>query len=308
MSDSNEPLIIFVPGKNPKPPAQAHREQLSRCLAEGMRRAESDLSGAFSSHPEWFEILAWTDVFYQRSSDITEELPWIEKLLEIGGPTAKDKRDAHGWRTWLAWIIYSIADRIPALIPLIANPAIRSTIEETLVYFANTDGIGEKIREMLATRLLEAFNDNRPVQIIAHSMGSVIVFDTLWEMSRANVTADKISQLVTIGSPLGLHFVQKRLLGASEKGIRKYPTNIRDWVNISAMGELTALDREFADDYRQMVRLGLLDNIRDYHKSVYNYYRDANGLNVHRSYGYLINPVTGSIVSEWLGRALDGAA
>jgi len=307
MDTSIEPLIIFVPGKNPKPPAQAHREQLFRCLTEGIRRAESDLAETFVNRPDWFEILAWNNIYYQHSSDIADDIPWVDQLLGISGPSAKDKRDARSWTTRLAWVIYSVADRVPALIPLIASPAIRSTIEETLVYFANTDGIGVKIRELLANRLLDAFKDNRPVQIIAHSMGSVIVYDTLWEMSRDSRSAHKISQLVTIGSPLGLRFVQKRLLGAAEKGARRYPSTIRTWVNISAMGELTALDREFADDFQQMVELGLLEDIHDHYQDVYNYYRDGNGLNVHRSYGYLVNPITGKVVSDWLARALAGA-
>lgn len=308
MDSTPQPLIVFVPGKNPKPVADAHRDQLYRCLKAGVERAGSSLAPALASHPEWFEILSWNEVFYGQSSDIADELPWIEQLLTIDAPTAKDKRDAHAWRTRLAWIIYSIADRIPALIPLIGDPAIRSTIEETLVYFQNSKGIGARIRGMLQDRLLLAFENDQPVLIIGHSMGSVIAFDALWELSHVHEVGHRVSQLLTIGSPLGLHFVQKRLIGANEKGARKYPANIRNWVNISAMGELTALDREFAGDYREMVSQGLLESIVDHHKGVYNYYRDSAGLNVHRSYGYLVNPVMGKAVSDWLDRALDGRA
>lgn len=308
MDPSRQPLIIFVPGKNPKPAAEAHRSQLFRCLRVGIERAGFGFGETLASHPDWFEILSWNEVFYGRSTDITDELSWIDKMLETEGPTGKDIRDANAWRTRLAWVVYSIIDRIPALIPLIANPAIKSTIEETLVYFENSDGIGVRIRGMLQNRLQQAFEKNRPVLVIGHSMGSVIAYDALWELTHEQRALHKISQFLTIGSPLGLRFVQKRLKGADQKRSRRYPANIRSWVNISAMGELTALDREFADDYREMVQLGLLNDIVDRHKGVYNYYRDNNGLNVHRSYAYLVNPVTGRVVAEWLDRALDGRA
>lgn len=304
MSDHAEPLIIFIPGKNPKPASEQHRQQLFRCLSVGLARAGSEQVTAFNQHPRWFELLAWNELFYGHELDIQNELPWIDQMLETEGPSKKDQREAHAWKTRLAWVLYSLADRHPALIPMIANPAIRSTLQETMLYFKNVEDIGRRVRAMLQTRLVQAFDSGQPVLLIGHSMGSVIAYDTLWEMSHELGETRKLSLLLTLGSPLGLHFVQRRILGAERIGAEKYPTLIDRWVNISAMGELTALDREFAGDFHEMIELGLIESIQDHHKGIYNYYRDDLGLNVHRSYGYLVNPVTGGVVGDWLRRVL----
>ena len=55
-----------------------------------------------------------------------------------------------------------------------------------------------------------AAESGRPVLLIAHSMGSVIAWDSLWQMSRhADANVD-IDLLLTMGSPLGQRFVQRQ--------------------------------------------------------------------------------------------------
>lgn len=297
-----QPLLLFVPGKNPKPATDDHAKQLLRCLVAGLRAAGDPHAETLADHPHWFEVLPWNSLFYGQARDIADELPWIDRLLDTGPATGLDRREARAWKTRLAWLLYSLADRIPALIPLIANDAIRSTIEETLLYFKDVDGIASRVRTLLRQHLQAALDENRPTLLIGHSMGSVIAYDTLWEMSRELDDNRTISMLLTMGSPLGLRFVQKRMLGANRDGATKYPANISHWVNISSMGELTALDREFADDFHEMVELGLVDGIEDHHRGIYNAYRDELGLNVHRSYGYMVNTATAKVVSEWLHR------
>lgn len=262
--------------------------------------------GEFSTHPEWFEVLAWNKLFYETSRDIADEMLWVDRLIKVDGPSRQDMREAQAWKTRFVWILYSLADRLPLLIPLIANPAVKETIIESRRYFQNENEIGSLIRKLLQDRLRLAFGDKRPVLLIGHSMGSVIAFDALWECTHEQEYLEPVDLFLTLGSPLGMSFVQKRLLGTARKGAERYPANIRRWCNISAVGELTALDREFADDFSEMTRLGLVDEITDFHKGVYNHYRDEQGLNVHRSYGYLVNPITGRVIGDWLERVRKG--
>jgi hypothetical protein len=48
-----------------------------------------------------------------------------------------------------------------------------------------------------------------------------------------------------------------------------------------------------------MLELGLIESITDVNGGIFNYFRDEEGLNVHRSYGYLVNPRVGEVIARW---------
>jgi len=96
-----------------------------------------------------------------------------------------------------------------------------------------------------------------------------------------------------------MNYVQRRLMGNTATGKNKYPDNIRRWVNISSTGDITALDRVFADDFSTMLELGMVDAIEDHCEGIYNFFRNEEGLNCHRSYGYLVNPAVGKVIADW---------
>jgi hypothetical protein len=129
-------------------------------------------------------------------------------------------------------------------------------------------------------------------------MGSIIAYDAFWEMSHIEQRRDKLDFL-SLGSPLGMNFVQHRLLGSHAQGKRKYPGVIRRWINIAAVGDVTALDRCFRDDFQDMLALGLVTSIEDHTQGIYNFFHNEKGLNCHRSYGYLVNPATGKVIADW---------
>ena len=147
--------------------------------------------------------------------------------------------------------------------------------------------------------LNQAWQAGRPVLLLAHSMGSVIAYDALWELSRneSNPESKAVSLLVTLGSPLGQNTVQRHLFGRKKKGKERFPSNIHDWINIAAIGELTAIDRRLKNDFGEMVNLGLVKDIVDH--EVFNYYHMHGNLNVHAEYGYLVNEVTARCVVDW---------
>jgi len=97
--------------------------------------------------------------------------------------------------------------------------------------------------------------------------------------------------------------VQRRLLGHDKPESQAYPGNIRRWVNISSHGDLIALDKTLNNDYAAMLKTHCIGNIEDHHEGIYNYYRDGRGLNVHKSYGYLVNPEVGKVIAGWWQQA-----
>lgn len=291
--------IVFVPGKNPKPPPGQHRVQLWRCLLEGVRRANPDAYADLSARSADFQIAAWNRAYYGMETSITEELAWVDALLHQHGPTAQDLEDAQEWRHRATALTYMLADYFPRLISVFADEAARSTIRETHRYFTNMGGSAELAHTRVINAVLPCLEANEPVLVIGHSLGSVIAYNALWLMTHDLGVRRKVDMFLTLGSPLGMRFVKSRLLGQHHIGATKYPGCIREWVNVSAVGDITALDERLSDDFHEMIDLGLVDDISDHLGRIYNHYRSDEGLNPHHIYGYLVNPAVGQLVSEW---------
>ena len=122
------------------------------------------------------------------------------------------------------------------------------------------EAVGVLQRRGLKSMLRDA--SDRPVLLIAHSMGSVIAFESLWQLTHIDRKPADVC-LVTMGSPLGQRYIQKRIKGFDKIGKGRYPTGIKRWINLTAVGDMTAVDPRLANDYREMVELGLINDIED---------------------------------------------
>ena len=47
------------------------------------------------------------------------------------------------------------------------------------------------------------------------------------------------------------------------------------------------------------VSIGIIDSIEDHCEGIYNFFHNEEGLNCHRSYGYLVNPAIGNVIAQW---------
>lgn len=294
----NKKNIIFVPGMNPKPDPVLHKKLLWRSLLEGIRRSEPELVDDISAHFDCFQLTAWNYLYYHETKSISHDLPWIDSLINKHGPTAEDIQDTKTWQRKLAKIFFSAGDKFPFIIPLLPK-IIRQIAQQTRRYFSNIDNIACEVREKLKQQLRPVLSTNGKVLLIGHSLGSVIAYDTLWELAHLEQLPGKVDLFLTLGSPLGMHYVQRRLMGYKEEGNKQYPNNIRRWVNMSSVGDITALDRVFRDDFSHMLEFGIIESIEDHSEAIYNFFRSDKGLNVHRSYGYLVNPAVGYVIADW---------
>ncbi len=290
--------IVFVPGKSPKPEAESHRDLLWRTLLEGVRRIEPEIYEELLENHNDFRFIDWNYIYYLEHDDINTHLPYVDDLFKRDGPSDEDIKQAKAWRHKLDKFIYNTVDSTPVLLRLLRGQ-IKEAVEETTRYFDNEEQIASQIREQLKRELRPLLADGGKVMVIGHSMGSVITYDTLWALSQLEHLPGEVDMFLTLGSPLGLNYVQERLLGFEKEGIHKYPSNIRHWVNVAADGDLIALDRELAKDYAEMVALKMLDSFTDHCEDVFNYFHGEDGLNCHRSYGYLINPVVSKVIADW---------
>ncbi|MFC8670895.1 serine peptidase [Streptomyces sp. NPDC057199] len=140
-----------------------------------------------------------------------------------------------------------------------ATAAGRATapLRQALAWLARTRGLGQlatewfvavcfrevaaylrgPARQQVRSRVAETIAAQQPTVVIAHSLGSVVAYETLWENPELSVDL-----LVTLGSPLALpHAVFPRLQPApiNEKG--KRPPNVARWVNLADPGDLVAI-------------------------------------------------------------------
>jgi len=291
------PLIIYIPGLLPKPGPDLHRDGLLRCLSAGLRRIDPKVADAIEAEPGNFELVPWTYDFYGTHRDFELDRSAIDAVIEQPEASARDIAEASRWSRHLTRWIYTLGDMLPFLIPHLASERMELHLRDLRRYERNREGIADSIKRMLKESLLAAAAQQRPVLLIAHSMGSIIAYDSLWELSHEQKNPVNVDLLLTMGSPLGQRFMQKKLRGNDKRGKERYPHNIRRWTNLTAIGDLTAIDPWLANDFSEMIKLGLVDSILD--ERVLNFFRLDGNLNVHAEYGYLVNEKTARTIQEW---------
>lgn len=291
--------IIYVPGMKPKPAPDVHKRELMRALDFGLRTARPEAADVLAAHAGRFELVAWTFSFYGRHRDIELDMPGIEALYAQPEPSPVERSRIDGLRRRLVRWWHLIGDSVPILSRLLARPGLRETLDEVHRYFDDVDGVGTRLRSMLKGSLTRAWEQGERVLLIGHSLGSVICYDTLWELSRRERVPGRVDLFATLGSPLATRFIRTHLRGADSAGAERFPANIRRWVNFAARGELTALHPRLEPYFGGIVGAGLTEYLED-RTDLYNHFRGDSGINVHKSYGYLANREVAACIGDWL--------
>ncbi|MFD9903732.1 serine peptidase [Streptomyces sp. NPDC059063] len=92
-------------------------------------------------------------------------------------------------------------------------------------------------RKAARDEVTEVIARDRPHVVIAHSLGSVVAYESLWADQR-----HPVDLFLTLGSPLALpHAVFPRLTPTPADGLGDRPPSVRRWVNIADPGDLVAL-------------------------------------------------------------------
>ncbi|MFG1993844.1 hypothetical protein ACGFJ7_28095 [Actinoplanes sp. NPDC048988] len=115
-------------------------------------------------------------------------------------------------------------------------------LKEIKVYF---DGRDPAPRQAARDRVAGALRRERPSVLIAHSLGSVVAYEALWQNPDL-----KVDLLLTLGSPLGLPpVIFQRLDPEPADGRGSRPPGVRRWVNIADPGDLIAVPRWLARSF-----------------------------------------------------------
>jgi hypothetical protein len=155
----------------------------------------------------------------------------------------------------------------------------------------------DAFRNILADTIVKC--KNREVMLIAHSMGSIISFDTLTQI----VPDIEIDTFITLGSPLGIPIVMKKILHEQKKEITgniriQTPENITNaWFNFADIDDDIAMNYNLFDDYSMNSKSVLPEDFL-----IQNTYEFNGEAHPHKVYGYLRTPEISEIIFRFLSR------
>jgi pimeloyl-ACP methyl ester carboxylesterase len=94
-------------------------------------------------------------------------------------------------------------------------------------------------RQAIHDEVAATIRTNRPRVLIAHSLGTVVAFETLHKHPDLG-----IHTLITLGSPLALqHAVFQRLSPSPVDGVATRPPSVARWINVSDHGDPVTIPR-----------------------------------------------------------------
>ena len=142
-------------------------------------------------------------------------------------------------------------------------------------------------RDAMEQTLIERISaGGGPFVVIAHSQGSMIAYDVLRQLDRAEC---QVPLFITIGSPLGMQEVQDALRQWAGDRL-PFPPCVDDWVNVADPLDPVAIDKDISNDFEGSIRnfVGL---------------NPDSPRHPHSGTGYLSMPSVRSAVRDALGTA-----
>jgi len=317
--------IIFIHGRGTKPKKSVKEKLVKKCLVAGLNKINADVARGVDENKIKTTIVYYGDILNRilvnadpqlKKSLVEIDGQWYEpddrydenldKLLSRSSFTMEDYHKLLGDEkdTRVLDDVARIVSPVMSLFGL-SKTIIPKLLPDLGAYlYSRNIGEGSAIRERLQTPLKQALIDGDDIAIVSHSMGCMIAYDVLWKFSRMSEYRElhdkKISLWLTLGSPLGEPAVQESLYDSNEPQDGKYPSNIRQWQNISATDDFVAHDGSIVDDFNEMIRSKLIDKIEDIKPRIYNFWVGSEGSNPHKLYGYLSHPDVAEKIIKWI--------
>ena len=305
--------IIFVHGRAQKPCEKDLKNLWFEAVSYGLYRDFGDegkhLFKAMDQAKQ-VEFVYFGDLS-NAFLDMPEEDPSCR--IEALDLLKRYQRDDFNEKNYAKLARHSYLDNLASLFsaPLstlgVAGPLISAVAPDMSHYWNEETYFGSDVRNRLTPVLKNAFDQNDSILLVAHSLGSMVSYDNLWKFSHYGEYRHdyghhkKVDMFLTLGSPLGDENVKNRLKGSSIPGFRRYPTNIRRWVNLSAQDDFISHDSKLADDFAEMQELSMLSERIQDHK-IYNLYVKSGKSNPHASVGYLIHPEFSQLLFAWMSQ------
>mgnify|MGYP006289561045 CR=1 FL=1 len=299
--------IIGVHGLANKPSKEVLTHGWLSAINEGLEW----INAGMEVSPENFRMFYWADSMYIKPESHDEEDGSPFKLSETYTPSQQKppKYKETFWQRESIWIAKKINDYLYShnftALNAVAKPYIATSMKELDVYGDHTRRFhGEQTAAEYLTGSLKNILSEYPdksVLLIAHSLGSLIAYETL--KYHLDVSVDL---LVSIGSPLMLLGIKQGLV----KGQRGFPNctwpvvteniqawkNFADWKDPVIMKSLVSLRDDYLTvDGKSIIEDTLVENTYTYQNN-----QGENIPNHHKSYGYLRCPEVSATIKEFL--------
>ncbi len=309
----NKGIIIGIHGLANKPPQSLLEKWWIKSIKEGLA-AIGHPGTSFS-----FTSVYWADLLYENPEDPSEKDKkspvYMDEPYVPGDPKEYENYSPSKIKKILLDKVNRGLDKIFFKKHGVINfdkyaDLFIKNLYKDLDFYYNRECVVSKykglpVRNSIRTRLADVLRKyrNRQIFLIAHSMGTIVAFDVLTQ-----TTPDiKIHTLLTIGSPLGLPVILKKVLSEqgmdSEKKIQvPSPENIQHkWYNFSDLSDPVAIIYNLAEDYKKNSRgVGPEDII------VYNNYKYNGERNAHKLYGYLRTPELAKVIYDFCAHTRRG--
>lgn len=305
--------LVFVHGRDFKPRAELLWPLWEEALGGAIQRHYAEAHEAFGAVEKSF--VYYGDLTHGHLSrmgrDYDEDADMADRRHALSLLKPIKKRD---------FLQRKLYDDIPGRTPLkefladigmpllntlrLGDRLIERVAPEYGAYWRDEEAYGTELQSRLRAILEPLFAGDHEILLITHCLGSLAAYDTLWELDHERSDDNgRISLWLTFGSPLGDETAKRHLRGAKESARRRYPTNVTEWVNVSAEDDYISHDKTVADDYEAMVRGHQISRIRDY--KIYNLTNRFGESNPHSALGFLCHPRIAKVVSDWLIRPVS---
>lgn len=307
--------LLLIHGRGHKPDADAYLELLRTALSSGLKREYPEAGG-----------LDAVDLRFIYYADLTAPLveePNFNPVIDLADRknalsaltrrTTKQFRRTHyeavPGKSSLKEFMADVGAPLSRALGM-GDRRIARVMPELTAYWKDEQGFASTVRERVRQALLPALTTGSHIMVIAHGLGSVIAYDSFWQLSHDEALSNpnhRIHTWLTLGSPLADNFIRNRLLGGKANpetgGKPSYPNLLINWTNIAAEDDYFCHDETVADDFSDMLKQRLISRIQDV--QVYNVTERFGRSNPHSSMGYLIHPRTSRAVHEWLTKSRD---
>ncbi|MFJ9460806.1 hypothetical protein ACIRST_37775 [Kitasatospora sp. NPDC101447] len=228
-------------------PEQAALRRLADCrpkLAESLGRLSVDVPELVMAYyadllrldlPDQAQATGDDATFDDLAGDQREEA--AEWLAAAGSPLPEDPQNVGlaPLRQMLGWLI---GNRGGHLIGSVREQTMRrveraivTNLREVEAYTSWSDR-----RRLVRERIASVIRREQPTVVVAHSLGSFVAYETLHAFPELEVEL-----LVTVGSPLRVPSLARRLEPGLRGGRGVRPTGVQRWVNFADVGDLVAI-------------------------------------------------------------------